>query len=656
MAEYAQKAIEEMLPEVDRMRKIGLFSVEETRAMMKKRQRFEYKTQRRTKEKEVYLQYIQYEISVQQLVKLRREKRGIDVEKDRIEKPMVLRIYRLFRMACFRFKHDVKLWLTHIEFAKKNYDRERVSKLFTTMLKVHNKKPNLWIMAAKFEFEVNESVETARQLFQRALRLLPDKKKIWIEYFKMELMCVDLIMKRKELLGLTEQSELETNDNKNSINEDESTDKKIEDSILSCKIVEIVFINAIKQLEKNSDDKDLIHQSIPQLVFKMIKTANEFQFTENLIDRMYKFIEDDVELKKYEESWDLLARRSLLQEEIILRKCEQTGQCADFTIAEFEDKTNVVFLKALEEINTEKMHHIYLNFCIERLKLNSSFLNEERFTRLNDAFRKTQSRFQLPLDLTIEWIKTLVKFSKNSEAVEQIKTGLEKFNDSLCLWKLYLTIKIEDTSNSRSESSRTELLELFYKSIANVNQKNALELWKLIINWCTLNNYDNTEKILKEGSKVMNQEISSFSRLKYFEWSLHAPVNNIKSSGLSQVRNIYENLCQEPPFSVEFYLKYIEIEKCAFESNENRIVSAYEDALTHFSKQNIDLWIAYIEFVYSASNKKDLQQVSTIYWRAMKHLDTELIETFTQKFCFFKINIGDKCKQLISPDEVAMDE
>ena len=73
MAEYAQKAIEEMLPEVDTMRKIGLFSTEETRSIMKKRKRLEYKTQRRTKEKEVYLQYIQYEISVQQLVKIRRE-------------------------------------------------------------------------------------------------------------------------------------------------------------------------------------------------------------------------------------------------------------------------------------------------------------------------------------------------------------------------------------------------------------------------------------------------------------------------------------------------------------------------------------------------------------------------------------------------------
>ncbi len=128
-----------------------------------------------------------------------------------------------------------------------------MSKLFTTMLKVHNKKPNLWIMAAKFEFEVNESVETARSLFQRALRLLPDKKKIWIEYFKMELMCVDLIMKRKELLGLTDEPELETinngNESKNTNEELDVVQKSVEDSILSCKVVEVVFLNAIKQVE-----------------------------------------------------------------------------------------------------------------------------------------------------------------------------------------------------------------------------------------------------------------------------------------------------------------------------------------------------------------------------------------------------------------------
>jgi U3 small nucleolar RNA-associated protein 6 len=81
-------------------------------------------------------------------------------------------------------------------------DKERVSKIFATMLQVHNKKPNLWIMAAKYEFDVIESIENARNLFQRALRFIPTSDKLWREYFKMELLCVELIMKRKELIGM----------------------------------------------------------------------------------------------------------------------------------------------------------------------------------------------------------------------------------------------------------------------------------------------------------------------------------------------------------------------------------------------------------------------------------------------------------------------
>jgi U3 small nucleolar RNA-associated protein 6 len=62
-------------------------------------------------------------------------------------------------------------------------DKNRVSKIYTTLLRIHNTKPSLWIMAAKFEFEMNESIETSRQLFQRALRFLPQSKKLWIEVF-----------------------------------------------------------------------------------------------------------------------------------------------------------------------------------------------------------------------------------------------------------------------------------------------------------------------------------------------------------------------------------------------------------------------------------------------------------------------------------------
>ena len=64
--------------------------------------------------------------------------------------------------------------------------------------------------------------------------------------------------------------------------------------------------------------------------------------------------------------------------------------------------------------------------------------------------------------------------------------------------------------------------------------KETLELWKLIVKWCRLNNYAQTEKILLEGSQIMDHEISSFVRQGYLKWAIES------QNGLSKVRKIYE--------------------------------------------------------------------------------------------------------------------
>ena len=111
---------------------------------------------------------------------------------------------------------------------------------------------------------------------------------------------------------------------------------------------------------------------------------------------------------------------------------------------------------------------------------------------------------------------------------------------------------------------------------------------------------------------------------------------------------------------MDFFLKYIQIEKSAPEVNENNIITAYEDALIHFGKENIgnlkkitvfklkfwfdlsfhfkDLWLTYIEFKYgNTANQK--QNVSDVYWRAKRELGNEQIDLFTHKLCLLKINL-----------------
>lgn len=95
---------------------------------------------------------------------------------------------------------------------------------------------------------------------------------------------------------------------------------------------------------------------------------------------MFQFsIEEDETLNTLEETWDVLARRHLLDERDILEQCAKSGQVADFTIAGLEEQANEAFKTVVlsARLNTPKMHQLYADFLIERLRLDSKFLNDE---------------------------------------------------------------------------------------------------------------------------------------------------------------------------------------------------------------------------------------------------------------------------------------
>jgi hypothetical protein len=98
-----------------------------------------------------------------------------------------------------------------------------------------------------------------------------------------------------------------------------------------------------------------------------------------------------------------------------------------------------------------------------------------------------------------------------------------------------------------------------------------------------VNESTQTEKILHDASFKSDRELAAFSRLKYLNWSLES------QDGINKVREVYESLKKTPPFAVDFFLKYVEIEKCASGSKMDleRIILSYEEALIHFEKEDI---------------------------------------------------------------------
>ena len=119
MAERVQQDLELMITELEQMQRVGLLSAEETKMVIKKRKRFEYKMQKQTKIKEDILAYIQYECSLLDLIELRRDKIGYLHKKNEIDDAIAKRIHRLFKITEHRFGHvDEKVWITHLGKSK----------------------------------------------------------------------------------------------------------------------------------------------------------------------------------------------------------------------------------------------------------------------------------------------------------------------------------------------------------------------------------------------------------------------------------------------------------------------------------------------------------------------------------------------------------
>ncbi len=134
------------------------------------------------------------------------------------------RIHGLFQKALKKFSDDEELWLEYFKWAQSKGSSKRLGSTFTRYvinfskdckyldicahrlvvlcraLQLHPKNVMFWILAASWEFESNAHVSTARKIFQQGLRINGNNEKLWIEYFKMELLYTEKIRLRQEYL------------------------------------------------------------------------------------------------------------------------------------------------------------------------------------------------------------------------------------------------------------------------------------------------------------------------------------------------------------------------------------------------------------------------------------------------------------------------
>uniref|UniRef100_A0A8C7US43 UTP6 small subunit processome component n=1 Tax=Oncorhynchus mykiss TaxID=8022 RepID=A0A8C7US43_ONCMY len=320
MAEIVQQRIENRIPELEQLERVGLFSKKEVKSMLKRATALEYKLHRLIITKVDFIAYIQYEINVLELIKKRRSRIGYQFKREEIEYSIISRINSIFRRATTKWKDDVQLWLSHIAFCKKWNTKAQLSKVFSSMLAIHPEKPALWIMAAKSELEDRNLSESARHLFLRALRFHPESKKVYQEYFRMELLHAEKLRKQQKEL---EQAEMDLGG------------YEFSPEIMSGKLAELVYRDATGKIQG------------ADFILSLLTIAAIFDFTKELQDTIIQ----DLQSKYTDDSltWDFMAKREL---EATVGEELQTAKGRASDIARREERCCQVYEEGLNGLNT----------------------------------------------------------------------------------------------------------------------------------------------------------------------------------------------------------------------------------------------------------------------------------------------------------------
>uniref|UniRef100_A0A8C7MIZ7 UTP6 small subunit processome component n=1 Tax=Oncorhynchus kisutch TaxID=8019 RepID=A0A8C7MIZ7_ONCKI len=335
MAEIVQQRMENRIPELEQLEKVGLFSKKEVKSLLKLATALEYKLHRLIITKVYFIAYIQYEINVLELIKKRRSRIGYQFKREEIKFSIISRINNIFRRATTKWKDDVQLWLSHIAFCKKWVSLRYLGKVFSSMLRnqvdLSSLYYALWIMAAKSELEDRNSSESARHLFLRALLFHPESKKVYQELLHAE----KLRKQQKEL----EQAEIDVGG------------YEFSPEIVSGKLAEVVYRDATGKIQG------------ADFILSLLTIAAIFDFTKDLQDTIIQ----DLQSKYTYDSltWDFMARREL---EATVGEELQTAKGRASDIARREERCCQVYEQGLNSLNTEAMWACYVSFCLERFK------------------------------------------------------------------------------------------------------------------------------------------------------------------------------------------------------------------------------------------------------------------------------------------------
>ncbi|VDC03631.1 unnamed protein product [Peniophora sp. CBMAI 1063] len=242
--ERVQFQQEQMLPELKDLVRKGLFTKEETKQILRQRTTYEIALVRRIPNKNDFLRYASYEMSLETLRRKRAARLNVRGAPSISDYALQRRQLHIFERAVSKFKSDLGLWLDYLRTAQRLGARALFGRIVARATQLYPRAPALYVLAAQHELR-HLAPGAARALLQRGIRMCGDRVEMWREYVRMEIGFVEAMRRRWGVLGIAP-GEGEKMD----VDEEEQPNEAAQRAILAGAIVEEVIASAAKALPK----------------------------------------------------------------------------------------------------------------------------------------------------------------------------------------------------------------------------------------------------------------------------------------------------------------------------------------------------------------------------------------------------------------------
>lgn len=587
MAEQVEKNMELIMSEVEMMARTKLFSMEETREIIKKRRKFEYDLAKPTKTLHDYKNYIQHETNILRLVELRRNKQKISEKKQDIDYQIRKRIHKLYDTAIQRFADDDVLCLSYFKFAKLRNMTAAADSVVLTLMKRHSMKQQIWQLAAKWYAYDKNDIQLALQTLDKGRAIHKDSGLLYMESIQLELF---------KVIGRRSGPKEEVND----LNEKKSAcvarlllylqDMFI--NITDCKF----YIELLKFLEKQTFTNDV-----------------QVKIAEHMLQR---FTDEPL-------MWHSLALREWGGHHLVAQDTSSTR--TRLTLS------NTKYYEGIEHLSSddkrEELWKLFLDFLIELMQDNLGSAKQFKKNCYMEACEKASKSTFLAENHYIKWLE-LVENQTDRGAI--LRRATETLPYSVELWKMRLQHLF---STLATEEEKCHIEEVFRLGVSYLKEK-ALPIWVALLRYKVLYSTDEEIEALFQEGTLQPEQVSSFLKPQYLEWLTI-------SKNISKARETYKRLALEKPYCKKLHFMMSNLESCEIKENFGEWESVHKLACEQFGTKDEDVWINYIDFCvnYSKKDKKEnvLEFVREIQKEAETKLPAPALIDFRDKFS--KINL-----------------